>query len=342
MLRKLRGPLGWALTAVLVLTAACGGGAGPGAGQAPQASGAAATDSEPRLGGINRPIVMAFVPSQDTARVTTSGRAIAASLERATALKWQVNVPTSYAATIEGMCAGQIDVAWLAPLSFALAADRNCAEVMLGTLRKDASGALSTTYESQILVRTDSGINDIKGLKGKKFAFSDPLSTSGRLFPTIAVKEASGEDPRTFFSETIFAGGHDKAVLALYQGTVDGAASFIDARDSLVATFPDIKQKTKLISKAGPIPNDTVSVRKGFPADLKAKISAALMEYAKTDAGKAALKSLYSIDGLDTVDPKVFDSVREAAKIAGLDLAAEAAKTARPVATPAPSPTKAP
>ena len=42
------------------------------------------------------------------------------------------------------------------------------------------------------------------------------------------------------------------------------------------------------------------------------------------------------------VDPKVFDSVREAAKLAGIDLTAEAAKTARPVATPTPSPTKAP
>lgn len=338
MLRTLRGPLGWALTAVMIF-AACGGGT---SAPAPAGQATATPKGEPRLGSFDRPIVMAFVPSQDTARVTSSGKAIAASLEKATALKWDVKVPTSYAATIEGMCAGQIDVAWLAPLSFALAADRNCAEVMLGTLRKDDTGKLSTTYQSQILVRSDSGITDLKGLKGKKFAFSDPLSTSGRLFPTIAVQKASGEDPKTFFSQTIFAGGHDKAVLALYQGTVDGAASFIDVRDSLVKTFPDIKEKTKRISTAGPIPNDTVSVRKNFPADLRAKIQTALLEYAKGDSGQKALKALYSIDGLDTVDPKVFDTVREAAKLAGLDLAKEAAATARPVATPAPSPTKAP
>lgn len=338
MLRTLRGPLGWALTAVMVF-AACGGGTGA---PAPAATGAAKTDSGPRLGSFDRPIVMAFVPSQDTARVTSSGKAIAASLEKATALKWDVKVPTSYAATIEGMCAGQIDVAWLAPLSFALAADRNCAEVLLGTLRKDETGKLSTTYQSQILVRSDSGINDLKGLKGKKFAFSDPLSTSGRLFPTIAIKQASGEDPNTFFSQTIFAGGHDKAVLALYQGTVDGAASFIDVRDGLEKTFPDIKAKTKRISTAGPIPNDTVSVRKNFPADLRDRIQGALLEYAKGADGQKTLKALYNIDGLDKVDPKVFDSVREAAKLAGLDLAKEAAATARPVATPPPSPSKAP
>ena len=340
MLRRPRALIGGVTVAALIVSA-CGGASQPGAPTTAPTTAPTAAPTQ-ALGTADRPIVMAFVPSQDTARVTASGKAIAASLETSTGLKWDVTVPTSYAATIEGMCAGQIDIAWLAPLSFALAKQRNCADVMLGTLRKDESGKLSTTYNSQILVRTDSGINDIKGLKGKKFAFSDPLSTSGRLFPTITVKNETGEDPKTFFSETIFAGGHDKAVIALYQGTVDGAASFIDVRTNLVKTFPDIMEKTKRISTAGPIPNDTVSVRKNFPAELTTKIQQALIDYAKSTAGQTALKSLYSIDGLDKVDAKVFDSVLEAAKIAGLDLEGEAKKTARPVATPAPSPTKSP
>jgi phosphonate transport system substrate-binding protein len=327
------------VTVAALIVAACGGAAQPGAPSvAPTAAPPTAAPTE-ALGTADRPIIMAFVPSQDTARVTASGRAIAAALKTATGLEWDVTVPTSYSATIEAMCAGQVDVAWLAPLSFALASQRNCADVMLSSLRKDETGKLSTTYNSQILVRTDSGINDVKGLKGKKFAFSDPLSTSGRLFPTIVVKEETGEDPRTFFSETVFAGGHDKAVIALYQGSVDGAASFIDVRTSLVATFPDIMEKTKRIATAGPIPNDTVSIRRNFPADLRAKIEAGLLAYAETEAGKTALRSLYNIDGLGKADAAAYDVVLEAAQIAGLDLAAEAAKTARPVATPAPTKT---
>lgn len=285
---------------------------------------------------------MAFVPSQDTARITASGKAIAASLEKATALKWDVKVPTSYAATIEGMCAGQIDVAWLAPLAYVTASQKNCADVLLASVRNDENGKPSTTYNSQIIVRADSGINDLKGLKGKKFAYVDPLSTSGTLFPMVEIKKQTGEDPKTFFGQTIFAGGHDKSMLAVYQGTVDAAASFIDARDQLEKTFPDIKQKTKRIVTAGPIPNDTVSVRKSFPADLRDQIQKALLDYAKTDSGKTALKNLYSIDGLDKVDPKVYDPLLDAAKIAGIDLQKEAEVTAKPVATPAPSATKAP
>ncbi|HEU5287805.1 MAG TPA: phosphate/phosphite/phosphonate ABC transporter substrate-binding protein [Candidatus Limnocylindria bacterium] len=338
---SLRGPLGWALAAGLVI-AACGG---TPTSTTPTASApaASAAPSGPRLGSFDRPIVLSFTPSQDTQRVTASGNAITASLERATSLKWKVSVPTSYAATIEGMCAGSVDVAFLAPLQMALALDRGCATPFLGALRNDDTGKPSTTYKSQILVRSDSGINDINGLKGKKFAFVDTLSASGYLFPSLKIKEKTSQDPKTFFAANgiIFAGGHDKAALQVYQGAVDGAATFIDVRTS--AGMPaDIMQKTKVIDTAGPIPNDGAAVRKGFPADLMTQIQKAMADYSQTDAGKKAFKDLYSWDGMQVVDSKFYDPVREAAKLAGIDLAGEAAKTARPVATPSPSPTKAP
>ena len=337
---SLRGPLGWALAAGLVI-AACGGTAGT--STPTQSAATSAAPSGPRLGSFDRPIVLSFTPSQDTQRVTASGSAITAALEKATGLKWRVSVPTSYAATIEGMCAGSVDVAFLAPLQMALALDRGCATPFLGALRNDETGKPSTTYKSQILVKADSGITDINGLKGKKFAFVDTLSASGYLFPSLKIKEKTGQEPKAFFgaNNIVFAGGHDKAALAVYQGSVDAAATFIDVRTS--AGMPaDIIQKTKVIDTAGPIPNDGAAVRKGFPTDLMTQIQKAMADYSQTDAGKKSFKDLYSWDGMQVVDSKFYDPVRDAAKLAGIDLAGEAAKTARPVATPSPSPTKAP
>lgn len=338
MRRALCGPLGWALTAVMIF-AACGGGGtgapGPGA-QATQGK------SEPRIGSFDRPIVLAFTPSQDVQRLTTSGNAIKSALERATGLAWKVSIPTSYAAQIESMCASQTDVAFVAPLQMTLVLDKTCGTPILAALRTDPdSKQLSTTYYSQILVKNDSGINDLAGLKGKTFAFADALSASGYVFPTLTVKNKTGQDPKTFFSSTIFAGGHDKVALAVYSGQVAGGATFIDVRTN--AGMPaDILQKTKLIDKAGPIPNDGVALRKGFPDELGKQITTALVDYGKTDAGKASFKSLFSWDGMQEVDAKFYEPMREAAKLAGIDVAAEAAKTARPVATPAPSPSQAP
>jgi phosphonate transport system substrate-binding protein len=332
MRSTLRGPLGWALAAGLVI-AACGGGGTAGTTATP--------NTGPRLGSFDRPIILSFTPSQDTQRVTASGSAITASLERATGLAWKVSVPTSYAATIEGMCSGAVDVAFLAPLQMTLAIDRGCATPILGALRNDETGKPSTTYQSQILVQAASGINDVKGLQGKKFAYVDALSASGYVYPVLTIKNETGSDPKSFFSGTQFAGGHDKAALAVYQGTVDGAATFIDVRTS-PGMPADIMQKTKVIARAGPIPNDGAAVRKGFPTDLAKQIQTAMADYSQTETGKAAFKALYSWDGMQTVDEKFYDPMREAAKLAGIDLQGLAAATARPVATPSPSPTRSP
>jgi phosphonate transport system substrate-binding protein len=332
---SIRGRLGWVLAAFVVI-AACGGTATPGGA----ASNTPAPSKTTRIGSFDRPIIFAFTPSADVARITASGNAIASALATATGLRWKVSVPTSYAAQIEAMCAGQSDIAAIAPLAMTLMLDKGCGTPVLSSLRKDEKGQLSTTYNSQILVRTDSGITDINGLKGKKFAFVDPISASGYLFPSLLVKNKTGQDPKTFFgTQNIqFAGGHDKAVLGLYRGDVDGAASFIDARTS--AGMPaDIMAKTKVIDTAGPIPNDGVAVGKNFPADLRDQITKALIDYCASDAGKAPCKSLFNWDGLQKISPDFYNPVRDAAKLVGIDVAGEAAKTPAPPPTPAPSKT---
>ena len=328
-----RGRLGWALAAVILITA-CGGGTSTSGGATP------APSKTVRIGSFDRPIIFAFTPSADVARITASGNAIASALATATGLRWKVSIPTSYAAQIEAMCAGQADIAAIAPLQMTLLLDKGCGTPILAALRKDDTGALATTYKSQILVQTSSGITDLNGLKGKKFAFVDPISASGYLFPTLLVKTKTGQDPKTFFGSTIFAGGHDKAALAVYQGTVDGAASFIDVRTS-PGMPADILTKTKVIDTAGPIPNDGVAVAKGFPADLQKQVTKALIDYCASDAGAKQCASLFNWNGLKEVTPDFYQPVRDAAKLAGIDVAAEAAKTPAPP-PPTPSPTKAP
>ncbi len=348
MLRTLRGSLGLAIVGAFVV-AACGGTAQPTA-SATAAAPTAAASTGPRIGSFNRPIVLAITPSAEVQRLTTTGNAIASALGQATGLAWKVQVPTSYAAQIEAVCSGQVDVAFIAPLQMTLLLDKGCGTPILAALRNDESCKLSPTYNSQILVRADSGITDINGLKGKKFAFVDAISTSGSLFPKLLVKSKTGQDPATFFSGTINAGGHPQAVLALYNGQVDGAASFGDARLKSVCGTPepaagmpaDILTKTKIIDKAGPIPNDGIAVAKALPADIVTQVKKALVDYSKTDAGKKNYKDLFSWDGLQEVEGSFYNSVRDAAKLGGIDVAGEAAKTPRPPATVAPSPTKTP
>ena len=339
--RTLRATLGLALVAGLLVAACGGGGTTTTPSGAPRASG-------PRLGSFDRPIVLAFTPSVEAATISTNGAAIKAALERATGLAWKVTAMTSYAAQVEGMCSGAIDIGFFAPLQMTLLLNKQCGAPVLAALRRpdqtkpeSATNQLSPTYESQIVVRVDSGINDLNGLKGKKFAFVDTLSASGYVFPTLTIKNKTGQDPKTFFASNgiIFAGGHPQAALAVYNKQVDGAAMYIDARDLVAAANPDIKTATKVIEKAGPIPNDGVALRKGLPDDLGKQVTGALQDYVKSDDGKKVVYTLYQWDGLQTVDAKFFDPMNEAAKLAGVDVEKLAQNTPRPAATPAPSKT---
>jgi phosphonate transport system substrate-binding protein len=335
---SLRGPMGWALAAGLVF-AACGGTGTTTASTAPSAGATTAPSTGPRVGSFDRPVVLAFTPSQEASTIATNGNAVKSALEKATGLAWKVTAMSSYAAQVEAMGAGSVDVGFFAPLQMTLLIGKGYGTPILGALRKDDTGQLATTYKSQILVRTDSGINSLADLKGKTFAFVDPLSASGYVYPVLTVKNKTGQAPNTFFSKTTFAGSHPNAAIAVYNKQVDGAAMFIDARDSLVAANPDIKTATKVIDTAGPIPNDGVALRKGFPDDVGKTVKQALLDYSKDPAGAKVLSALFAWDGMQEITASFYDSIKEAAALAGVDVEGLAKNTPRPAATPAPTKT---
>src|SRR5205807_10449980 len=129
-------------------------------------------------------------------------------------------------------------------------------------------------------------------------AFVDPASASGFLFPNFMLANR-GLDYKTFFSDTIFAGGHDKVVIAVYQKQVDAGATYgnsidtgppTDARTAVVSTLPDVMTVVKPIAQTDPIPNDTVSVRAGLDPALVKLLSDGLMYVQSTADGKKALR----------------------------------------------------
>lgn len=293
-------------------------------------------------------LVMVFVPSRETDVILASGQILGRMISVSLGVPVDAVVSTSYTAAIEAMCAGRADIGALNPFSYVLAHEKCGVEVSAISVRFGLP-----YYRAQISVRADAGINTIQDLRGKKFAFVDPASTSGYLFPAAMLKQM-GYDPDKFFAETVFAGSHPNVILAIYRGQVDGGASFEDARTTVQAQFPDVLQKVKPIAYTNPIPNDTWSVSAKLSPELRAKIKDRLLRIAATADGKEALRNLYSIEGLtDAVelsdaqvrqlgirfDPAIearivrkgdrvvipvgdwyFQSIRDAAKFLGLDL----------------------
>ena len=161
---------------------------------------------ELKLGGPERPIRMIFVPSGDSQVILEGGEEIARMLEKETGLIIRSAVATSYAAAVEAMGAGKVDVGWLATFSYVLAKEKYNVELLLIVSRFG-----SPMYRGQIVVRADSGIKSLSDLKGKSFAYVDAASTSGHLFAKTLFL-TNGYNPDTFFSRSLFAGSHNAVI----------------------------------------------------------------------------------------------------------------------------------
>lgn len=280
------------------------------------AAGCSAPQKGP-LGSESNPLRMALVPSLETGHITASADTMTRELEKRTGLKIKVSVPTSYAAVIEAMGGGRVDVAWFGPLSYVLAHDKVGAEPLLIAERDK-----QINYFGIVLVRKDSGIKRLEELKGKRFAFVDPLSTSGTLYPKSLLKN-HGIDPDKDL-QSLYSGGHDKAIIALYNKQVDACSCyggyFQDARDRVKGTISDVKDKTVILAKTDKIPNDNVSVRKDLPADIREKLKRGLMEISASPEGKKMLLDVADIYGLQPTTDAEYDSVRKALQGSGIEL----------------------
>jgi len=270
---------------------------------------------EAELGTKERPLVMLFVPSGDTEAILSGAKELDALIEKETGLVTESSVATSYAAAIEAMCAGKADIAWLATFAYVLANDKCDAQVLLITVRYG-----KPTYRGQIIYNKvkNPDLKDIKDLKGKRFAFTDPASTSGYLYPSALFKK-NGIDPEKDLV-AVFAGSHNAAVLAVYKGQVDAGATYDDARRTIAKQFPDVNDKVGVLAYTDEIPNDTVSVRKDLPEDIKTKLSEGLLKIAETEEGKKVLGDIYNIGGLAPGNDEAFNPVRETATLMGVDL----------------------
>src|SRR5712692_9120803 len=207
---------------------------------------------------------------------------------------------------------GAVDIGSFSPFAYVDAARGGKIRIIAQSIIEG-----SATYRGIIVARKDSGLKTIADLKGKRFAFVDPNSASGYVYPRAMLIE-KGIDPGTYFKETIFAGSHDKVIAAVLEGRVDAGAIYDGAlgvaRRSGVST-----ENLITLASSDPIPHDAIAVRVGMDASLAKRIQSALIDLDKSKAGRRVIaNSKKKLTGHVVADDKVFDVVRRTAKIAGV------------------------
>jgi len=320
---------------------------------------AAVEPAEPTsdIGTADNPIKVLFVPSVDAAEIVAGGEQLAGVLNEATSLEFEVSVPTSYAATIEEMCASPGNTMGFIPgLGYVLANQLCGVEVAAKAVRFGYDW-----YAAMLMVERDSELQSVEELAGLKWAYPDPGSTSGYMYPLYMLQQAGVE-----LGETLEAGSHDGAVRAIYNGEADFGTAFYspprvdgvaiewlpgdppdvpedllaecnitddggtimcgnfeprDARRNLREEAPDVMQKVRILDVTTKIPNDTISFGPEFPADLRDSIVAALFAFAESDPeGFATAMDPYSWTGINVAIDEDYDPIRVAVEAAGFTL----------------------
>src|SRR5258706_318101 len=117
---------------------------------------------------------------------------------------------------MEEMRSDKLDIAEFGPLAYVFAQKLAKAELLATFSDADGNPA---TYSASIVTWPGSGVSDVSQLGGRSFAYSDPASTSGHLYPAFALK-SNGIDPDTGV-QAIYAGSHTAAFEALRNHKVD-------------------------------------------------------------------------------------------------------------------------
>lgn len=166
----------------------------------------------------------------------------------------------------------------------------------------------ATVYYSYLIVNRTSLAQGLGDLRGKSFAFSDPLSNSGRLVPLyqLAIR---GESPERFFSRSVFTYGHDNSILAVADGLVDAAAVDSLVYDYLAARNPDAVAGTRIVERWGPYGIPPVAVHPDLEPREKQSLKEFLVTIHRDPDGRMILDRLL-IDRFVEVDPRLFDSIR--------------------------------
>ena len=127
-------------------------------------------------------------------------------------------------------------------------------------------------YQAYIIVRSDSDIYDVGQLRNKTFAFTDPLSYSGRLAIDYMLLDDFGTTPEQFFHKCFYTFNHDKSIWVVINRLADGAG--IDSQIYYFAkkSDPDIDKKIRIIRIMPPTPTGPVVMRQDLPQDVKDRL----------------------------------------------------------------------
>lgn len=166
----------------------------------------------------------------------------------------------------------------------------------------------SASYQSVLIVPASSPAQSMADLEGQVFAFTDPISFSGRVYPTHLVQQL-GSTPDAFFARTFFTYNHDDAIRAVASGIADGAAVDSLVYDFAIQRDPELATRVRVIHRSPAFGIPPVVINPNARPQLKAVLQELLLNMAFDPEGQPALAAL-GVEEFVVIEDDSYNSVR--------------------------------
>lgn len=195
--------------------------------------------------GFPETLTLAAIPAENSTDLKASYDPLIKLLEKETGSTVEFVQASDYAGVVEGMIAGNVDLAFFGPFAYVVAGINGAKLTPLGAVIGEEGE--EPGYQSYGLARSEeANINSLNDFAGKKVCFVDPGSTSGFLYPSAGLIEAgvikSGSEADISAAMTpIYAGGHDASALSIANGDCDAGFAFDTMVDTTMIEKGDLQ-----------------------------------------------------------------------------------------------------
>lgn len=209
----------------------------------------------------------------------------------------------SYREIMDLLANGQLDFAWICGYPYVQARDPELFSLMAVPVYRGRP-----LYQSYIIVHKDSPHRAVPSLKGKVFAYSDPDSNSGYLYPQYLLAN-QGLAPDDFFRQTFFTFSHVETIEAVAARVADGGAVDSYIWDFINATRPDLAGQTRVINKSPSFGFPPMVSRRGMDPALVHHMQRVMLDMADDPQGRRFVDGL-RLDGFILTESALFDEIR--------------------------------
>ncbi len=213
-------------------------------------------------------------------------RDIVSYLAKKTGWKVELVQTSSYVTMNKLLEKGKVDVAFICTGAFKKGVEQGWVEALATPVING-----QPYYYAYLIARPESKAKDILDLKGKSFAFTDPLSLTGFILPADVLKRKR-IGYRDFFSTTMFTRSHDRSIVAVARGIVEAATVDSLVFDHYIKMHSEIASRVKIIKKYGPFPSPPLASSRSIDREIKAMIQILFLQMNKDDEGRSILRNL--------------------------------------------------